>query len=89
MDKLNLSDNGSKRKKGKKQESPSGSQESPDEIDDNKSVASSRSKVSSIHKTKSISKKKAVAISGQAITALSTGSTAAASPDIFNNTNMN
>jgi hypothetical protein len=89
MDKLNLSDNESKRKKGKKQESPSGSQGSPDEMDDNKSVASSRSKVSSIKKTKSICKNRATAISGPAaIPALSIGSTAA-SPDIFNNTNIN
>jgi hypothetical protein len=69
MDKLNLSDNESKKKRGKKQESPSGSQGSPDDMDDNKSVTSARSKVSSIQKTKSITKKKVgtATISGSAL----------------------
>jgi hypothetical protein len=59
MEKLNLSDNGSKRKRGKKKESPSGSHGLPDDFDDNKSATSARSKVSSLQKSKSITKKKA------------------------------
>ena len=59
MEKLNLSDNGSKRKRGTKKESPAGSQGSPEDFDDNKSATSARSKVSSLQKSKSITKKKA------------------------------
>ena len=89
MEKLNLSDNGagSKRKRGRKQESPSGSQGgSPDDFDDNRSATSARSKVSSLHKSKSITKKKGQASTGPAVAvALQTAPSTVLSGDIFNN----
>jgi hypothetical protein len=74
----------------RRQDSQSGSHDgSTVDIDDNKSIASSRSKASSLHKTKSISKKKGAAATGGVGFVSNSGSTAACSPDIFNNTDIN